>query len=167
MVFEDTGMRLIPLTREFAAALADGDFSAIRASNLAAVSAPLHEVAKAYVDLYERAPPVAPWIGYLAEDEGAGDIVGSCGYKDRCRDGMVEIAYFSFPGYERRGFASEMARRLTHLALGQPDVQIVRAHTLAEENASVRILRRLQFAHLGTVEDPDDGPVWRWERQRN
>jgi hypothetical protein len=91
-------MRLIPLTREFAAALARGDFSAIGASNLAVVAAPLREVAKAYVDLYERMPPDAPWIGYLAEDEG--NIVGSCGYKGRCRDGMVEIAYFSFPGYE-------------------------------------------------------------------
>jgi ribosomal-protein-alanine N-acetyltransferase len=59
-----------------------------------------------------------------------------------------------------------MARLLTDLALRQPEVLIVRAHTLAEENASVRILRRLQFAHLGTVDDPDDGPVWRWERQR-
>lgn len=160
-------MRLIPLTREFAAALTRGDFSAVGASNLAAAGAPVREVAKAYVDLYERTPPHAPWIGYLAEDEASGNIVGSCGYKDACRDGMVEIAYFSFPGYERRGFAGEMARLLTDLALRQPEVQIVRAHTLAEENASVRILRRLEFAHLGTVEEPDDGPVWRWERQRN
>lgn len=158
-------MRLIPLTREFAAAMAASDFSALEAPNLAAVSAPLHEVAKAYVGLYERMLTVAPWIGYLAEDEASGDIVGSCGFKGGCTDGVVEIAYFSFPGYERRGFASEMARLLTDLALRQPDVRIVRAHTLPEENASVRILRRLQFAHLGTVDDPDDGPVWRWERQ--
>lgn len=160
-------MRLIPLTRALTADLARGEFSAVRPPNLAAVGAPLREVAKAYVDLYERTSSDAPWIGYLAEDEASGNIVGSCGYKDACRDGMVEIAYFSFPSYERRGFASEMARLLTDLALRQPEVQIVRAHTLAEENASVRILRRLGFSHLGTVDDPDDGPVWRWERKRS
>ena len=158
-------MRLIPLTREFAAAMAGSDFSAVAAPNLAEISTPLHEVAKAYVGLYERMRPMAPWIGYLAEDEASGDIIGSCGFKGPCRDGVVEIAYYSFPGYERRGFATEMARLLTDLALRQPEVRIVCAHTLPEENASVRILRRLQFTHLGTVDDPEDGPVWRWERQ--
>jgi hypothetical protein len=33
-----------------------------------------------------------------------------------------------------------------------------------ERNASVRILEKLGFAHLGQVVDPEDGPVWRWER---
>jgi len=160
-------MFIRPVTRELAADLARGDFSAVRASNLADAGAPLREVAKAYVELYERMPSAAPWIGYLAEDEASGNIVGSCGYKGGCRDGIVEIAYFSFPGHEGRGFATEMARLLTDLALRQPEVQIVCAHTLQEEKASVRILRRLGFALIGTVEDPDDGTVWRWELNRS
>ena len=160
-------MRLIPLTRELAADVARGDFSALRFPNLAEADAPLREVAKAYAELYDRAAPTPPWIGYLAEDGSSGNIVGSCGYKGSCRDGMVEIAYFSFPGHEGRGFATAMARVLTDLAWQQREVQIVRAHTLQEENASVRILRRLGFAWLGTVQDPDDGPVWRWELTRS
>ena len=36
----------------------------------------------------------------------------------------------------------------------QRDVRIICAHTLQEENASVRILRRLGFSWLGTVDDP-------------
>ena len=159
-------MRLHPLTRELAADLARGDLSAVRASNLAEAGESLREVGKAYADFYDRTPSAPPWIGYLAEDESSGKIVGSCGYKGDCRDAMVEIAYFSFPPYERRGFGREMARLLTDLALDQPVVQIVRAHTLREENASVRILRRLGFVLFGTVEDPDDGPVWRWDLER-
>jgi len=159
-------MRLIPLTRELAADLARGDFSALRFRNLAAADAHLREVAKAYGELYDRMAPGPPWIGYLAVDETTGNIVGSCGYKGDCREGMVEIAYFSFPGHERRGFATEMARRLNDLAWQQHEVRTVRAHTLQEENASVRILRRLGFAWLGTVEDPEDGPIWRWELSR-
>jgi [ribosomal protein S5]-alanine N-acetyltransferase len=160
-------MRLIPLTRELATALARGDFSALRGHNLPDDDAHLREVAKAYGEFYDRMSPSPPWIGYLAEDETSGMIVGSCGYKGDCRDGAVEIAYFSFPGFERRGFATEMARVLNDLAWRQGGVHIVRAHTLQEENASVRILRRLGFTWLGAVDDPDDGPVWRWELSRS
>ena len=159
-------MRLIPLTRELATTLARGDFSALHARSLGDAEAHLREVAKAYGELYDRISPSPPWIGYLAEDEASETIVGSCGYKGDCRDGAVEIAYFSFPGFERRGFATEMARVLNDLAWRQREVQIVRAHTLQEENASVRILRRLGFSWRGTVDDPDDGPVWRWELSR-
>ena len=159
-------MRLIPLTRELATALASGDFSALRPRSLGDVEAHLREVAKAYGEFYDRVPASPPWIGYLAEDEATETIVGSCGYKGDLRDGAVEIAYFSFPGFERRGFATEMARLLNDLAWQQREVHIVRAHTLQEENASVRILRRLGFTWCGTIDDPEDGPIWRWELSR-
>jgi RimJ/RimL family protein N-acetyltransferase len=159
-------MRLIPLTRELCTALARNDFSALR-RDLADAEAHVREVAKAYSEFYDRTPSSPPWIGYFAEDEATRTIVGSCGYKGNCRDGVVEIAYFSFPGFERRGFATQMARQLNDLAWHHRDVRIIRAHTLQEENASVRIMRRLEFAWLGTVEDPEDGPVWRWELSRS
>jgi len=43
------------------------------------------------------------------------------------------------------------------------EVRVVRAHTLPERNASTAILERLGFAHVGTAEDPEEGPMWRWE----
>ena len=159
-------MRLIPLTRELAAALAHGDFAGLR-RDLADTEPHVREVAKAYGEFYDRKSPSPPWIGYFAEDEATQTIIGSCGYKGDCHDGVVEIAYFSVPGFERRGFATEMARQLNDLAWGHHDVRIIRAHTLQEANASVRIMRRLGFAWLGTVEDPEDGPVWRWELTRS
>jgi RimJ/RimL family protein N-acetyltransferase len=59
-----------------------------------------------------------------------------------------------------------MARLLIELAWREREVRIIRAHTLREENASVRILRRLGFSFIGTIEDPEDGPVWRWDLAR-
>ena len=159
-------MRLIPLTRELAAALTRGDFAGLRRP-LGDSEPHVREVAKAYGEFYDRVPSSPPWIGYFAEDETTRTIVGSCGYKGNCRDGVVEIAYFSFPAFERRGFATQMARLLNDLAWQHRDVRIIRAHTLQAENASVRIMRRLEFTWLGTVEDPDDGPVWRWELSRS
>ena len=160
-------MRLIPLTLELAADLAAGDFSGVRFANLSEASDTLRDVAKIYGEFYQRVTPAAPWIGYLAEDESTGRIVGTCGYKGNCREGVVEIAYFSFPGHEGRGVGTEMARRLIDLAWCAPEVRIVRAHTLREENASGRILRKLGFIWLGTVDDPEDGPVWRWALKRS
>ncbi|MGH7579972.1 MAG: GNAT family N-acetyltransferase [Gemmatimonadales bacterium] len=105
------------------------------------------------------------WGSFLAVDGGSRLVVGTCAYKGPPDpDGAVEIAYFTFPSYEGRGYASGMAASLTARAGALPPARIVRAHTLPERNASVRILEKLGFAHLGEVVDPEDGPVWRWER---
>ena len=42
-------------------------------------------------------------------------------------------------------------------------MRIVRAHTLAEANASARVLRQVVLIPPGQVVDPEDGLVWRWE----
>lgn len=40
----------------------------------------------------------------------------------------------------------------------------IRAHTLPERNASTSVLTKAGFEKLGEVVDPDDGLLWRWER---
>jgi RimJ/RimL family protein N-acetyltransferase len=107
-----------------------------------------------------------PWWGsFLAMDPGSRLAVGACSFKGPPdADGAVEIAYFTLPVYEGRGYATAMAALLTSRAGAAPPARTVRAHTLPERNASVRILEKLGFAHLGEIVDPEDGPVWRWER---
>jgi GNAT superfamily N-acetyltransferase len=106
-----------------------------------------------------------PWGGYLAVDPSTRLVVGTCGFKGAPdAEGAVEIAYFTFPGGEGRGIATAMARALCALASGHP-VRTLRAHTLPEPGASARLLARLGFARTATVVDPEDGPVWRWERE--
>lgn len=114
------------------------------------------------LDLLTREPRPAPWGAYLAHEGQA--VVGTCAFKAAPNGaGEVELAYMTFPAYERRGHATAMAAELTAIALdaGAP---LVIAHTLPEENASTRALRRNGFVHAGEVEDPEDGTVWRWER---
>ncbi len=107
-----------------------------------------------------------PWVGYLALDGPRRRVVGTCGFKGAPdADGAVEIAYFTFPDEEGRGVATAMAEALVRVAsAAQTQVAVVRAHTLAERNASCRVLEKVGFQHTGSVVDPDDGPVWRWER---
>lgn len=41
-------------------------------------------------------------------------------------------------------------------------VEAVMAHTLQEDNASVRVLIGLGFQREAELVDPEDGPSWRW-----
>jgi [ribosomal protein S5]-alanine N-acetyltransferase len=117
-------------------------------------------VLAAYAKLYAAHGYIAPWTGYFALVGGV--CVGTCGFKSPPSDGSVEIAYFTFPEYERRGHASEMARQLLELVRCHAPTMAVAAHTLPEENASTAILRRLGFQFIGEARDEEDGAVWAW-----
>jgi ribosomal-protein-alanine N-acetyltransferase len=108
---------------------------------------------------------VMPWVGYLALDGPMRRVVGTCGFKGAPdADRAVEIAYFTFSGEEGRGVATAMAEALVRVARASAQVSVVRAHTLPEHNASCRVLVKVGFEHAGSIMDPEDGPVWRWEQ---
>ena len=125
----------------------------------------LTSVAQATVTHHAGVEPPLPWAGYLVIDVEEVRVVGTCAFKGPPgADRAVEIAYFTFPDDEGRGYGGRMAAALVDIASRDPNLAIVRAHTLPEVNVSGRILTRLGFANLGTVIEPDDGAVWRWER---
>jgi len=80
-------------------------------------------------------------------------------------DGVVEIAYGIVPAYRGQGLATEAAQALVKYAFASGRVPVVRAHTLPERNASTRVLARCGFKRVGEVVDPEDGLVWRWEKE--
>ena len=110
--------------------------------------------------------PPDPWMyGFFIVERSTGTVIGSAGFKGPPdAEGMVEIAYGVDPSRQGQGFATEAAGALVRFAAADPRVRLVRAHTLPEANASTRVLRKCGFVHVGGVVDPDDGPVWRWER---
>ncbi len=116
----------------------------------------------------EAATEPDPWVhGFAMIPHGKDDPVGSCGFKGPpTADGVVEIAYGVDPEYQGRGYATEAAAALTAFAFSQESVQTVCAHTLRERNASTRVLTKCGFQFVGEVVDPEDGPVWRWEKRR-
>lgn len=118
------------------------------------------EVFRATAELYKAVGFVEPWICFLAlADETP---VGTCGFKSPPHDGRAEIAYFTFPEFEGRGIASAMASGLVAMARQQSSSVVVAAQTLPERNASHRILEKLGFRHVETIEHPEDGTVWEW-----
>ncbi|ATS19625.1 hypothetical protein BRW62_10980 [Parathermosynechococcus lividus PCC 6715] len=119
------------------------------------------EVFRATADLYTMVGFEEPWIGYLALANGI--PVGTCGFKSPPHDGCIEIAYFTFPDFENRGVASEMAAALVAIARHHRPSIVVSAQTLPERNASHRVLEKLGFQHVETLKHPEDGTVWEWQ----
>lgn len=109
-----------------------------------------------------------PWLlGFSLVQRGTGLAVGRCGFKGPpAADGVVEIAYGVDPEQQGKGYATEAAEALAAYALASAQVRVVRAHTLAEPNASTRVLTKCGFRRIGEVVDPEDGVVWRWEKRR-
>ena|SRR5947209_169784 len=135
-----------------------------RDGNLSLLGTALSEAARSVVaptvQMYERRGYVEPWVGYLAVE--GGDCVGTCGFTSPPVGGIAEIAYFTYPDFERRGIATRMARRLISIAQEcDPSVRII-AHTLTEENASNHILKKLGFVFAGALDHPEDGKIWEW-----
>ena len=93
-------------------------------------------------------------------------LVGWGGFKGAPGDGAVEIGYAIAPGWEGRGLATAAVRELLREAFAAPEVSAVIAHTLAERNASVRVLEKSRFVHEAEVPDDEVGKTWRYRLER-
>ena len=158
---------LIALTPEHAVDVASGDQTLFGgAINAAKVAGLVRNIAAAQANLYQRTGAVPPWIGYLARDPNSNAVVGTCSFVGNPSGGEVEIAYFTFPGAEGRGWGAGMAAALVALAFSEPEIDRLIAHTLPAEGPSTRILQKLGFERAGEAVDADEGPVWKWALAR-
>lgn len=108
-------------------------------------------------------PDELDWWTYLFIHVEDSVLIGMGGYKGRAdNSGMVEIGYAVVPAYRRRGLATEAARGLIDHAFSHAHIRRVDAHTLAERNASTRVLEKAGMKRVGTLSDPDHGEIWHW-----
>ncbi|MEX0613544.1 MAG: GNAT family N-acetyltransferase [Pirellulales bacterium] len=148
-------LNLVPLTREDALAMVEAMSPAEKAQLSADWLAQLH-----------ASNAADPWThGFSLVQRGTGTAVGTCGFKGPpAADGVVEISYGVDPDHQGKGYATEAAEALVIFASGSARVRLVRAHPLPEPNASTRVLAKCGFRRIGEVIDPEDGLVWRWEK---
>jgi [ribosomal protein S5]-alanine N-acetyltransferase len=117
-------------------------------------------ILEVYRTYYPKIGFELPWIGYFIINDGI--AVGTCSFTGKPKDNRVEVAYYTFPAYERKGYATWACRELVRIAKAhKPDV-IVTAKTAPEENPSTTILRKNNFKHDGIAEDEEIGPAWYW-----
>ena len=109
-------------------------------------------------------PESKTWWTYLPIEIETNTLIGSCGYKGTPNiEGVVEIGYEVAEFKRNKGFATEIVNLLIQKAFNDSRVNCIRAHTLAEENASVKVLKKCNFQFVEEKEDIEDGRVWKWE----
>jgi RimJ/RimL family protein N-acetyltransferase len=86
-------------------------------------------------------------------------VVGEIGFVAPPREGVVMIGYAIVPSARRQGYATEAIARLVDWSLEQPGVDVVRAQTLPDNEASIGALLRAGF-----VEDDPAPRVRRFVR---
>jgi ribosomal-protein-alanine N-acetyltransferase len=126
------------------------------------------EVSPLWLERLRTEQSAEPWRhGFAVIIREGSLIIGSAGFKGPPdEEGAVEIAYGIVPAHQGRGYATEAAAALVAFAFGDPRVRLVRAHTLPAPSASTRVLTKCGFARVGELVDPEDGLVWRWQRNR-
>ncbi len=108
------------------------------------------------------------WDGYFFIDPTEQVLVGNGGFKGAPDEtGTVEMGYEIAPEYWNRGYATEAVRGLIDYAFTHKPVNAVIAHTLAEKNASNRVLQKVGMTFIADVADAEFGTIWRWGVSRN
>ena len=171
---ETKNLRLVPHAPEHLRALLQGPESYARSFGAQPaegfvdfVGAGFKEASPDWLVRLETATVADVWIdGFALLHLASGTVIGMAGFKGPpAADGVVEIAYGVMPGHQGKGYATEAAQALVAYAFNTSQVRVVRAHTLPEANASTRVLGKCGFQRIGEVTDPEDGLVWRWEKQ--
>ena len=116
---------------------------------------------------YAKHPNGHAWGSLFFVDPQVRTLVGFGGFKGApSADGVVEIGYAIAPAFQGRGLATDAAAQMVRRAFADASVNAVDAHTLGHANASTRVLEKSGFQKIGEANDPDDGTVWHWRRER-
>lgn len=157
-------LRLLNITPEIARLAIDAKaFERAQGAAFGNQADTIRGIIEANESFRERNDARSIWGGYLAIDADRKRVVGSCAFKGEPIDGVVEIAYFTLPPYEGKGYATAMVSELVALCRPTPAVRRIVAHTMPEESAVTGVLRKNGFARTGEFSDPEDGLIWRWE----
>lgn len=93
-------------------------------------------------------------------------IIGSGCFKNSPRDGAVEIGCGIAESYRGRNFATEGVKLLVAEGFSKSEVTAVTAETAVWNTASQRILKKTLFNRIGRRDDPEDGLLFTWRRER-
>ena len=110
-------------------------------------------------------PEGAAWGTRFFVTDDPLELVGWGGFKGPPADGVVELGYEIAEPRQNRGLATDAVRAMLTEAFADDEVTAVIAHTLAERNASNRVLEKAGFELAGEAEE-DGVAVWRWAKVR-
>jgi ribosomal-protein-alanine N-acetyltransferase len=104
-------------------------------------------------------PGGAAWGTRFFLTDDPPELVGWGGFKGPPRNGVVELGYEIAEARQGRGLATAATRAMVAEAFADERVTAVIAHTLAERNASNRVLEKVGFQREGDAQQ-DGEVVW-------
>jgi len=113
-------------------------------------------------------PETLGWWTWLAVERDSRRVTGALGFGGPPDpEGAVMIGYSTYPGADRKGYASEATRALVDWALAQPGVTRVCASIPPDNLPARRVAEKVGMAIVGTVweEDIDDVLLYGIERE--
>jgi RimJ/RimL family protein N-acetyltransferase len=117
---------------------------------------------------HEANPPTNEWNGFFFIHQKDNVLVGNGGFYGQPDDsGTVEIGYEIAPEYWNRGFATEAVQAMINFAFAHEEVKAIMAHTLAEKNASNKVLQKVGMEFVAEIDDFEQGKTWRWQISRD
>jgi RimJ/RimL family protein N-acetyltransferase len=117
------------------------------------------------LDKIKARPETNIWWTYFPILIETNTLIGSCGFKGAPdKNGLVELGYEIAPSYRNKGLATEITNSLLNKAFENNHVTEVIAHTLASENASVKVLKKCGFTYVKELQDEEDGTIWKWSK---
>lgn len=116
---------------------------------------------------YRTNPEGHPWGSLFFIEPNLRILVGFGGFKGPpSSDAVVEIGYAIAPAFRGRGLAKDAVEQMVQRAFTDTTVRAVDAHTLGHPNPSTRVLEKSGFQKIAEFNDPSDGPIWQWRRER-
>lgn len=101
----------------------------------------------------EAAPDQVGWFGWYARlrisGTSARTLIGGGGFLGPPTEGIVQIGYSMLPGFQGRGYATELVGGLVRWAGAQAGVSCIVAETEWANPASVRVLEKSGFVRTG------------------
>ena len=161
-------LKLINLTTQLAEAMLTGDaeFEKVLKATVPADWSEEKIAIETFYNATKKDPENFKWATYVTIHVADNKLIGCCGFKGKPQAGAVEIGYEIHPDYRGAGLAQEVANGLMEFAFSHDEVNTVLAHTLADENASGSILKKLGFTFVKQYNDPEDGEIWQWQIKR-
>ncbi len=149
------------------AALADDDSLAKALGfDVAAGWATFREALQPTRDALAARPRGCAWGTRFFVTDDPLELVGWGGFKGPPEDGVVELGYEIAEARRGRGLATAATRAMIAEAFADRRVTAVTAHTLAERNASNRVLEKVGFQYDGQAQE-DGEAVWRYSTTRS
>ena len=104
-------------------------------------------------------PSVNKWFVRWMVDRNTREIVGSTSFHGPPNEeGMMEIGLGVDPRFQRRGFATEALIGMWSWVIDQPGVRMLRYTVDPHNEASVGVITKIGFTHMGQQIDEEDGP---------